>query len=610
MDRENDIFDNPSKVQNMNFLFEDEADASAPGIDETQTFPAARRTRQADSNGASVQRGRKVESSGTSQRQRASQGVSRSAQSGQQVRSAQNRNAQPSRSAQSRPAQNPAKPVRSNVSYEPKVQNVQPTDDDLFSTDEIFGNIRKAEPVNAEKARSPKNVSARSNTRTNAKTPSKAEPRQVRSDNTQKPRQARPQQAQPRQAHPRNTYDRQLRSATTRPQQNSRSQSAANAGRVNRAASQRNTGRGGRGGKKGTKFKKFFLIYCAALLAILVIGLIIFGSFLGKLEKSQPARIAEQVCENLTASKAPSFLKDNKDAINCFGEPDDVITQFASSVEGVQQISYIENSDYRADSPSYNITADGETIAKLTLAKAGSGSFGLSKWEIASLNVTDYMDMASYEFLAPVGTTITIDGIELDEKYMTGEESIPQTLETASKYVTIPSFITYKVAGIAGTPEIKATDPNGTALTITEAGTKYVIGSATDQAFIESVSGLVDHALEAWGKHFINMGGNLSAYMLEGSDWYTYIFGGPDMDPIYTAFYEYESIADYSFTEKKIDNYIRYTNDCFTVDVSYKMQVDFNTDRMSDNNQKLDATWVFITQNGGQDWYLIDCIYK
>ena len=603
MDRENDIFDNPSKVQNMNFLFEDEAEPASTSIDETQTFPATRRTRQASSNGASVQRGRKVESYGTSQRQRAAQG-SRSAQNG---RSAQPGNAQASSQAR---ASRTASASRSNAGYESKVQNVQPNDDDLFATDEIFGNIRKAEPVNAENARTPKNVSARSNNRTSAKAPSKANPRQVNSGNTQKPRKAQPKQAQPRNAETRNTHDRQLRSATIREQGNTRTQRAANNGRVNRASAQRNTGRGGNGGKKKSGFKKFLLIYAAILLVILVVGMIIFGSFLGKLEKSQPARIAETVAENLTASKASSYLKDNSEYINCFGEPDDLIAQFVSGVEGVETLSYIENKDYRADAPSYNITADGTTVAKLTLAQDGKGSFGLSKWKIASLDIADYMDTASYEFLAPVGTTITINGVELDDKYLTGEESIPQTLETAGKYVTIPSYITYKVAGIAGTPEIKATDPNGTNLTVTAAGTKYVIGSATDQAFIDSVSGLVDRALEAWGKHFINMGGNLSAYMLEGSDWYSYIFGGPDMDPIYTAFYEYESIADYSFTEKKIDNYIRYTNDCFTVDVSYKMQVDFNTDRMSDNNQKLDATWVFITQNGGQDWYLIDCIYK
>ena len=606
MDRENDIFDNPSKVQNMNFLFDDEAEAASTSIDETQTFPAARRTRHTASNGSSVQRGRRVESSGTSQRQRAAQSPARKEQAGQQIRSAAARSTQGSSQAR---ASRPASATRTNTS-EPKVQNVQPKDDDLFATDEIFGNIRKADPVNADNARAPKSVSARSNNRSSAKTPTKAQPRQVRSDNTQKPRKAQPRQAEPRKAQPRNTHDRQLRSATIRENGTTRTQRAANAGRVNRPAPQRTSGRGGRGGKKGTSFKKFLLIYSAALLAILIIGMIIFASFLGKLEKSQPSRIAETVAENLTASKASSYLKDNSEYINCFGEPDDLIAQFATGVEGVESLSYIENSDYRADAPSYNITADGKTVAKLTLAQDGKGSFGLSKWKIASLDIADYMDTASYEFLAPVGTTITIDGVELDDKYLTGEESIPQTLEGASKYVTIPSYITYKVAGIAGTPEIKATDPNGTELTVTAAGTKYVVGSATDQTFIDSVKGLVDRALEAWGKHFINMGGNLSAYMLEGSDWYSYIFGGPDMDPIYTAFYEYESIANYTFTEKNIDNFIRYTNDCFTVDVSYKMQVDFNTDRMSDNNQKLDATWVFITQNGGQDWYLIDCIYK
>ena len=607
MDRENDIFDNPSKVQNMNFLFDDEAEAASTSIDETQTFPAARRTRHTASNGSSVQRGRRVESSGTSQRQRAAQSPARKEQAGQQIRSAAARSTQgPSQARASRPSS----ATRTNASNEPKVQSVQPNDDDLFATDEIFGNIRKAEPVKADDARTPKNVSARSNNRTSAKTPTKAQPRQVRSENTQKPRKAQPRQAEPRKAQPRNTHDRQLRSATIRENGTTHTQRTANAGRVNRPAPQRTSGRGGRGGKKGTSFKKFLLIYSAALLAILIIGMIIFASFLGKLEKSQPSRIAETVAENLTASKASSYLKDNSEYINCFGEPDDLIAQFATGVEGVESLSYIENSDYRADAPSYNITADGKTVAKLTLAQDGKGSFGLSKWKIASLDIADYMDTASYEFLAPVGTTITIDGVELDDKYLTGEESIPQTLEGASKYVTIPSYITYKVAGIAGTPEIKATDPNGTELTVTAAGTKYVVGSATDQTFIDSVKGLVDRALEAWGKHFINMGGNLSAYMLEGSDWYSYIFGGPDMDPIYTAFYEYESIANYTFTEKNIDNFIRYTNDCFTVDVSYKMQVDFNTDRMSDNNQKLDATWVFITQNGGQDWYLIDCIYK
>ena len=573
MERENDIFEQPSKVQNMNFLFDDEPEAET--AEEAPSVPASRKTRQASSDGSSVRRSRRTGAS-SSQRQRSSQNgrsgssSARKAQSSgsQKTRSSQSGNAQNSRSSQQRP------------------QRVNPTE------------AQKVQPRQVE-ARGIDSVTD------SAAVPSQAQPKQVRTEDTTKPRQTRPTQAQPRQVRP-----SQSRSQAS----GRRSDSTRSSERINRSSSGR-----GYSSSRGTKrsrtksssgFKKFLLIYSAILLVILIVGLIIFGSFLKKLENSQPSNIAAEVADSLKADKASSFLKSNEEYINCFGEPDDLINQFAANMEGVSQVSFIENKDYRADAPSYNITADGNTVAKLTLEKTGSGSFGLSEWGIKTLDIADYMDTGSYEFLAPVGTTIKINGVELDEKYLTGEESKPQVLETASKYVNTPSYLTYKVAGIAGTPEIVATDANGNPLTITEADNKYVIGSATSQEFIDSVSPLVNNALEAWGKHFINMGGNLSAYMLEGSDWYSYIFGGPDMDPIYTAFYEYESIADYAFTEKNIGNFIRYTDDCFTVDVDYKMQVDFNTDQMSDNNQKLDATWVFITQNNGQDWYLVDCIYK
>ena len=166
------------------------------------------------------------------------------------------------------------------------------------------------------------------------------------------------------------------------------------------------------------------------------------------------------------------------------------------------------------------------------------------------------------------------------------------------------------MSGFANQPQVVAKAADGSDLGVSVTSDTIVCQSATSQEFIDSVDGLVNNAISAWGRHFINMGGNLRAYILEDCDYYGYIFGSDTMDPIYTAFYEFESIADYEFTEKSASNYIRYSSDCFTVDVKYQMRVDFTTDRMSDTNQKLDATWVFITQNGGQDWYIVDCIYK
>lgn len=522
MDRENDTFERPSRVQNMNYLFNEEEPVSADA-------PAPRERKSAEGRNSGSRRPSGQNPSGRSS--------SRSGQSG--------------RSSSGRPRQAQPRQNRSASGQQPR-------------------RVR-AEEIETAEARSP--------------------------------RQTTPQQARPRQVRP----------ASGQGSSSSRSARNSASSRVNRSAgrSGRSGGSGRRGGRRRSSgFKKVILIYSAALLAILIIGLIIFGSFLGSLEKNQPARIAETVAQNLTADKASSYLSGHSKEINCFGDPKDLISQFVEKMQGIGQVSYIENKDYRADTPSYDITADGNTIAKLTLKKAGSGSFGLSKWDIDSLDIASYMDMASIEILAPLGVTVTLNGVELDGTYSDGTESIPPVLETASKYTTIPSYITYKVAGVPGTPEITAKDATGKDMQITTTDTTYVIGSATTQEFIDSVSGLVDHALDAWGKHFINMGGNLSAYILDGSEWYSYIFGGPDMDPIMTAFYEYESIANYTFTEKNISNYIRYTDNCFTVDVKYQMQIDFNNNTMSDNNQKLDATWVFITQDGGQNWYIVDCVYK
>ena len=596
MERENDLFEQPSKVQNMNFMFDDDMTSDTQDLGSSPVTPASRRTRQVSSNGASVRRGQRVE------------------------RSARNSSSQRSRSAQapsSRSTSDRIQRVLDETTTIPAEQTEKAAADSSSLQSEF------ATPYRQAQARPTRKVSE--SAKTEGIRPRQTRPQQARKA---RPQQAQPKTAQPKVAQPRDAQPKQARPQKVRPQQiprrtssgqgqQARTRSASGNYDDNRRVTRSTAASASRGGnrkggkKKGlTKFKKFLIIYSAILLVILVAGLIIFGSFMRSLEKSQPSVIASEIAETFSSGGASNYLTDNSDMISCFGEPTDLITQTADKANAAEQISYIENKDYRADAPSYNITADGATIAKVTLEKAGSGSFGLSKWKLASIDIAEYVDTESFEFLAPEGATITINGVELDDKYLTGEEGIPEQLKIASKYVTIPSYKTYKVAGIAGTPDISVKDANGNDMALTITDDKYVAGTTTSQEFISSVSGLVDGALEAWALHFINMGGGLGAYMIEGSDWYTYIFGGPDMDPILTSLYEFESIANYEFTEKSESNYIKYTDDCFTVDVNYKMRIDFNTDQMSDNNQQLNATWVFITQNNGQDWYLVDCIYK
>ena len=361
--------------------------------------------------------------------------------------------------------------------------------------------------------------------------------------------------------------------------------------------------------KRMSGFKKFIIIYSAALLVILIVGMIIFNSFIKNYETNQPVNLISQITAALSKD-ASAYLNANKDSINCLENVEDIIAKTSETMTG-NQVSFIENSSYRAEAPSYDLTIDGKVIAKVTFEKDSAGAFGLSSWKVKVLDVAQYLpDTLNYSILAPEGAKITVNNKPIDDSYKIKDAAVPEHLAIASKYVNIPSYVTYKISGFTSFPTLTATDANGTALEVSSSSDTFVVGTQTTQEFINSVSLTVEDALENWARHFIHMGDDLWAYMLEGSEWYSYIYGGPDMDPILTSLYEFESISNFEFTEKSATNYIRYTTDCFSVDVKYKMKIDFNNGYMSDENQQLDATWIFITQDGGANWYLIDCIYK
>ena len=440
---------------------------------------------------------------------------------------------------------------------------------------------------------------------TQTRTARPAEPSKVQGKT---PTTAAPKKTTPQTAAPRQTDARQ-RTESIRQRQSVRAASTSGGGRGGNTTATRSRS-GNPNKKKKSKFGKFLAIYCAALAVIVIVGLLVFNSFMKKVEDNQPSNKVAGIVKELSGGKAKSFLTSNSDMIKCLENVDNIIEQSAANMEG-KQLSFIENSEYRAEAPSYNITADGQIVAKVTLGKDKKGAFGLQSWKLTALDVASYVpNTLSYQIMAPEGASVFVNGTELGDAYKVSDAGVPENLKTAAKYVSIPNFVTYKVSGFTNAPTVTAKGSDGSELGISQTSNAVVCGTTTTQDFINSVDRLVNNGIDAWGRHFINMGGNLRAYILEGCDYYGYIFGSDTMDPIYTAFYEFESIADYSFTEKSASNYIRYSNDCFTVDVKYQMQVDFTTDRMSDTNQKLDATWVLITQNGGEDWYIVDCIYK
>ncbi|MBQ9030761.1 MAG: hypothetical protein IJ106_04820 [Parasporobacterium sp.] len=361
--------------------------------------------------------------------------------------------------------------------------------------------------------------------------------------------------------------------------------------------------------KRKKKFRRLFLMYITILILILIVGAILFSSYLSSFENGQPSHIAETIVKSYASQQGiVDFISSNAEKTSLSENLDLVAQTYATNIAG-KKISYKENSDFRPDSPSYDITADGSIVAKVTLAPDGTGSFGSPKWKISTLNIADYLpDAMSVTIDAPAGSTVSVNGTVLGSNYIVST-GVPEILMNSLQFLAeSPQYDTYKMSGLLSEPTVTVTDASGSSLNVAQTDNHYVASAPADQAFIDSVEPRVYEALENYATYFIHMSFNLSNYIVYGSDLYSYIFGSETMDPIATTLYMFEDIESYDFAERSATNYVKYADDCFTVDVKYALDMVFTDPTYEDNNQKMDATWVFVIEPLDGSWCISDII--
>ncbi len=363
--------------------------------------------------------------------------------------------------------------------------------------------------------------------------------------------------------------------------------------------------------KEGRGFKIFLGVYCIFLAALVVVLCIVLTSYLKEYERTQPNHIAANVVEQYASTdKLTTFLKKytNTDS-SFFEDPDSLLALYTEKVKGAN-VAYKENSEYRADAPSYDIVADNYLVGKIGLECSGTGAFNLKKWRLASVDIAPYIpETSSITILVPENAKVTVNDKEVSSDFITSTD-IPDTLAVASKYVDgLPSLVTYTVSGLAKEPVVKAVDDAGSEMNFTVSESNYVAVSEPSQAFIDEVEPMVIRGIENWATYFIYNSFNLDAYILKGTDLYGSIFGDENYDRIDPWLYMWEDIKYYEFAEKWAGNYIRYNDKCFAVDVKYKLDMTFTKPGESDDDQKLDATWIWIWDDAAGEWFICDQIY-
>ena len=122
--------------------------------------------------------------------------------------------------------------------------------------------------------------------------------------------------------------------------------------------------------------------------------------------------------------------------------------------------------------------------------------------------------------------------------------------------------------------------------------------------FIEEVRPTVEAALDEYARFFIYQGFDLASYVDTDSDLYGYLFGSDTYNRIYNEYYNYEYVDSYWYSLFETSDYSLQGDDRFTVNVRYKLDIQFSRDDCEDENQKADATWTF--RNTADGWKLCD----
>ncbi|HIS43940.1 MAG TPA: hypothetical protein IAB47_01090 [Candidatus Scatomorpha merdigallinarum] len=158
------------------------------------------------------------------------------------------------------------------------------------------------------------------------------------------------------------------------------------------------------------------------------------------------------------------------------------------------------------------VDADGESIAVEGEATDESVTFALGEGQL------------DYRILVPEGSTISVNGVELDESYKTGDTVVPAFLEGFSDYGTLPELELWLVEGLHTQPEITVTNAEGSSLDEPVInGTELAFMTGADQTLADSHSGEARDFMSAYAGYISGEAGSdedytaLQALVLDGS---------------------------------------------------------------------------------------------
>ncbi len=208
--------------------------------------------------------------------------------------------------------------------------------------------------------------------------------------------------------------------------------------------------------KKKNIFLRSLIIYCLVLIVIIGAGLFVLNRFLNSYEASRPDNAMEQ----FMAEKDRSFWIDGlktlvEEEFNEFTKADASLADFGIDENG--EITW-RSMPGDGDVQQFNVRLGSSRICTVNLVPDANVGFGLNNWRIADWKFS-MTGGNNISISVPVGSKVQINGVEVDESYISGNAEMEITLEHS--FDIAPDASIYEIKDMMGPAEIRAFDKYG-----------------------------------------------------------------------------------------------------------------------------------------------------
>lgn len=375
-----------------------------------------------------------------------------------------------------------------------------------------------------------------------------------------------------------------------------------------------------------------FWICLGLYTAILIVIAFIFLKYTDKCLK----RYENSQSENYIASFVETFEKNAKEGSLTasdftfesldltFVDSESLLDDYIASL-GTHSSFTVEKdpTSYITEAPVYNISADGEQVARVTLKAISQTKIfailTIMDWDVDTIEPVCSIDLTNYTFSIPDGYTPVINNRHVDTSYKTeNTEQIPE-FAYVSNYISMPSYVEYKVDNVLADSDIKVLNTNGEEVPIEINGSKVkaTYASAASELSEDRKNEALSMVQTYEDFNTDDLGGanhglaTVQSFLIKDSDYWNMAkqwAGGVDIT--FTSAHKFD---DPKYTNVVVDNYAEYSDVCYSLHIAFSKNMILTRTGEKISND-FDSTVFFIYYDDSDDgidnphWCIADMI--